>query len=316
MDRIRIGIIGVKGIGSVYMNVVRAISDARLVAVTGPQDAYPRVSERDVRFFDDALEMLEETRLDAVIITRQHGEELVKEALERKIPVLKEPPLAYPVEVAENLVEVARENKVTLMVSTPRRYTTMFQHAKRIIDENVVGGVLMARGCGIVDSTRFRVEGDFDPLVSTVYGMLDLYLWFFGKPLKIYSSCIGEQGLLSGCKKGLFNLHFQNDVIGSLVFGYSAGMQEENIVVYFEKGTMLASWNELHVQNSAGSIITRELKIGRYFQDALRLQVERFIRIVQTRNRGERDLKEALNMVKILDLALKSCREGREVAIP
>jgi predicted dehydrogenase len=111
MARMRVGLIGLGVMGRNHLRVLTTLPDAEIVAISDPVD-----SARDAALavapsatpYADAAELLNHPGLQAAIIaapTRFHAA-LVIRAIERKIPILVEKPLAA--DSAEALDLVAR----------------------------------------------------------------------------------------------------------------------------------------------------------------------------------------------------------------
>src|SRR5260221_1882234 len=97
--------------------------------------------------YTDYHEMFKRDDLKAVIIAtlnNVHRNQAVA-AAKAGLHVIVEKPLAVTNKDAWEIVRACRENHVKLMVGCDRRFWTHNQWAKQLIDDGVIGNVLMAR---------------------------------------------------------------------------------------------------------------------------------------------------------------------------
>lgn len=140
-------------------------------------------------------EMLDEcSDLDAVIIATPnnvHRNQAVA-AAKAGVHVVVEKPLAPTNKEAWEIVEACRDNEVKLMVGCDRRFWTHNQWAKELIEEGVIGQVLMARASlhehwylyqNHVAKTDFRLRAEVSggaALSDTGAHAIDLLTWLVG----------------------------------------------------------------------------------------------------------------------------------------
>lgn len=151
------------------------------------------------RWYTDYRKMLKESDdLDAVIVATPnnlHRNQAVA-AANAGLHVVVEKPLAVTNREAWDIVEACRRNKVKLMVGCDRRFWTHNQWAKQLIDQGVIGRVLMARSSmhehwklyqGSVALTDFRLRCDVAggaALPDTGAHAIDLLTWLVGSKVK------------------------------------------------------------------------------------------------------------------------------------
>ena len=100
------------------------------------------------QWFTDYHEMLDRSDgLRAVIIAtpnNMHRNQAIA-AAKRGLHVVVEKPLAITSREAWDIVNACREYKVKLMVGCDRRFWTQNQWAKKLVEDGVIGDVLMSR---------------------------------------------------------------------------------------------------------------------------------------------------------------------------
>ena len=136
--------------------------------------------------------------LDAVIIATPnvyHRNQAIA-AAKAGVHVVVEKPMAVTNKEAWDIVRACQENKVKLMVGCDRRFWTHNQWAKQLVDDGVIGRVLMARASlhehwylyqNHVAKTDFRLRADVAggaALPDTGAHAIDLLTWLVGSKVK------------------------------------------------------------------------------------------------------------------------------------
>jgi len=138
MDKVRIGFVGVGGMGQcAHLRNYLTIQDCEVVALTElrPKLAATVAQRYGVRgVYSSDREMLKNERLDAIVAIQQykaHGQ-LLPRLLQSRLPVLIEKPLAHSLEAGEKIVSSLRGNK--LYVGYHKRSDPATLWAKRQMD--------------------------------------------------------------------------------------------------------------------------------------------------------------------------------------
>lgn len=145
-------------------------------------------------WYTDHREMFRTCKLDAVIIASPnnvHRNQAIA-AAKAGVHVIVEKPLAVTNTEAWDIVRACRQHKVKLMVGCDRRFWTHNQWAKQLVEEGVIGRVLMARASlhehwhlyqNHVAATDFRLRADVAggaALPDTGAHAIDLLTWLVG----------------------------------------------------------------------------------------------------------------------------------------
>ena len=197
---------GVIGCGSIahiaHFPSIAKTEGAKLIACCDVSEEQARKAadqwEAD-HWFTDHLDMLDNCDgLDAVIIAspnNAHRNQAVA-AAKRGIHVVVEKPLAITNQEAWEIVEACRENKVKLMVGCDRRFWTHNQWAKQLVEDGVIGNVLMSRASlhehwhnyqNHVAHTDFRLNCEVAggaAISDTGAHAIDLLTWLNGQKVK------------------------------------------------------------------------------------------------------------------------------------
>src|SRR5437763_1129193 len=114
MPVVRIGVIGVGGMGSGHCANMEQVAEARLTAVCDiSRSALEAATEKHgVPGFPDSNSLLESGLVDAVIIATPHyfHPPMAIEAFKRGIHVLSEKPIAVTVSAADSMIQAAEES--------------------------------------------------------------------------------------------------------------------------------------------------------------------------------------------------------------
>ena len=148
---LRLGVIGCTSRGSLADNAHKPDDGVRIVAGA---DIYPDARELFLKryeekfqwkpnVYEDYKEMIEKENLDGVFVTAPDflHEEMGVFALEHKVPVYMEKPLAITLAGADRILEAAYRNRTKLVVGHNMRYMDFTRKMKQLIDAGEIGEV-------------------------------------------------------------------------------------------------------------------------------------------------------------------------------
>lgn len=203
MDQVRIGIIGLGGMGSAHVNNINSLDICRLTAVCdlNPEKLKnPNVGD-DVRRFTDCDEFFAYGEFDAVMIAVPHYQhvELAIRAMDEGKHVLVEKPISVQKKTALELVEAVKKHP-ELKVGAMFNQRTLPAHIK--IKQLLTSGELgKIRRVNWIITNWFRTQAYYDSgdwratwrgegggvLLNQCPHQLDLMQWFFGMPERVTS---------------------------------------------------------------------------------------------------------------------------------
>ena len=203
MDQVRIGLIGVGGMGSAHVNNINSLSNCRLTAVCDWKEERLKNSniKDDVRKFTNDDEFFAYGEFDAVMIAVPHYQhvELAIRAMEAGKHVLVEKPVSVQKKMALELVEAVKKHP-ELKVGAMFNQRTLPAHVK--IKQLLTSGELgKIRRINWIITNWFRTQAYYDSgdwratwrgegggvLLNQCPHQLDLMQWFFGMPERITS---------------------------------------------------------------------------------------------------------------------------------
>ncbi len=147
MKKVKIGVIGAGWWATTaHIPAVKSHPDAELVAVQSRERGTARKIARDfgVKYCCTSVEeLLSVKQLDAVIIAStpnvHHAQ--ARAALERGLHVLIEKPMTFTADEARELVELAAQKKLHLLISCPWHFTPHGIEARRLIQSGALGQI-------------------------------------------------------------------------------------------------------------------------------------------------------------------------------
>ncbi|MDW8206934.1 MAG: Gfo/Idh/MocA family oxidoreductase [Chloroherpetonaceae bacterium] len=199
MDRVRMGVIGVGGMGSGHCNMMGKIPEVVLTAVCDVDaPTLQAVSERHgVPGFDRHEALLDSGLVDAVLIATPHyfHAPIALDAFRRGIHVLSEKPLAVTVSAADQMVAAARESGRVFGVMFQMRAEPASVAARRIVEEGRLGEIYRTqlvmgwyRSQAYYDSGGWRATWSGEGggvLINQAPHALDLFTWLGGLPCRV-----------------------------------------------------------------------------------------------------------------------------------
>lgn len=204
---VNLGIIGVRGWGDVHLRDAKIVSQARMLAVCDADESAARASAGKYgipHVFTDYHQMLELDDLDAVIIAAPHylHHPMALAALRAGKHVLCEKPFTTSARHADELVLVAQSAGVTLACDYNLRLTCGVRGLRQLVSDGALGEVyyaktrLMARWTNFMfsEQTNWRVSKEKAGggiLIGRGCHMMDAMLYILGHPpvRSVFASC-------------------------------------------------------------------------------------------------------------------------------
>ncbi len=233
--------VGLAGLGSMGRNHLRHLSTRESCVLAAIADPDPQllddaVTKTGAAGFADALAMIADAALDAVVIaapTTAHAS-VALAAIERGLPVLVEKPLAATVAEGIAIVDAARARGVPLQVG----------HVERFNPAVLELGRRLAKGwVGTLYSITSRRAGPFPARIRDVGVTIDLAThdadilsWIAGeRPTRVYAET--AQRLHASNEDLLFGLlHFPSGTTGMLDVNWLTPAKRRQLTVVGESG--------------------------------------------------------------------------------
>ena len=203
-----IAILGCGGVSYVHSQSYLSRSDVTIRAVVDIQyDRAEKLAEtHNAKAYTSVEEMLANEKIDMVDIclpTYLHEEMAIK-ALNRKINVLCEKPMALTAQGAKNMANTAKNNGVFLMIAHVIRFWPEYVYLKKIYDEKPYGELLQVNFSRLGTFPDWSFENWMLDFNESGGAQLDLHIhdadfiyYMLGKPKAVSSISREEAGIIS-----------------------------------------------------------------------------------------------------------------------
>ncbi|KAA5827991.1 Gfo/Idh/MocA family oxidoreductase [Algibacter amylolyticus] len=193
---INFAIIGSGNIANTYAKAINNINNARVVAVVSKR-LKTLADYSDIPSFYTLNDI--DLDFDAVVVctpNKFHHVGAIDAATLGK-HVLCEKPIDITLESIDKMISVCKTNHVKLAVAYQRRFSSDNPIIKQLIDSDQLGQIFSVdlavknyRDDNYYNSSAYRGTYDIDgggPFIQQASHYIDLYYWYFGKPLKLVS---------------------------------------------------------------------------------------------------------------------------------
>jgi len=201
--QVRLGVIGVGGMGTAHCTHMPKVPDGRLVAVcdTAPAAAAKAAAAFQVPAFASHRELIRARLCDAVIIATPHPArpDIAVDCMRAGLHVLSEKPLSERIQSAERMVKTAAARGVALAVMFQRRTEPPFAKALELVR----GGALGTLWRATLISPEYRTQAYYDSgtwratwngegggvMMNQAPHVLDLFIQLGGMPSEVVGRC-------------------------------------------------------------------------------------------------------------------------------
>lgn len=240
----RIAVIGVGAMGRNHARVCSEIPEADLVAVVDENHELAKTAGRlhGAKAFADYLKMLDAEKPEAVIVAvpTQAHHEIVTDLLKAGCNVLVEKPIAATLEEAQDIVSLAGEKDLVLMVGHIERYNPAVTELKRRLDGGELGRLFQihARRLGPFPA-RIR---DVGVVVDLATHDLDIMRYLTGSEvIRVYAEANRE---IHTSNEDLFTgmARFADGTLGLLEINWLTPTKIRELYVTGERGMFRADY--------------------------------------------------------------------------
>jgi len=301
---------------------VAIVADQKLERLAALKKVYPAV-----RTTTDANEVTEAKDIDAVIIATpvQTHYSLARAALLSGKHVLVEKPLADSLKGAEELVELAEKKKLVLMVDHTYIYTGAVETMKKVVGSGEIGKMQS------FSSMRFNL-GLFQSDVNVLWDLaphdLSILLYLTGRMPKLVNA-VGVSHTGNNIENiAYLTLRYDDGMIAHIGVSWVSPVKIRQILISGDKRMIVFDDTEaiekVKIYESGYTVRTDEDKRRLYMdyrsgdihipnvgnKEALQGVVEDFIKAVASRSSPRSNAKFGLDVVRILDAAERSLKQG------
>lgn len=333
-DSVRLGQIGVGRWGRNLLRNLAALPAADVAAVCDPSD--PALAEAarlvpDARATRNADAVLGDDAIEAVVIATEtplHFETAEAALLAGK-HVFVEKPLAQTVEQAERLVALADERGRTLMVGHLLRYHPAFRHVEELAEAGALGDLRYLYSVRVNLGVVRQQENAFDSLAPHDLAVARALLGeatavtaqgraFLQEGVEdvVFATVEYAGGALAHIHASWLDPHKvrRTTLVGSQKMAVVDDMEPAEKLRVYDKGVDTVEGSA----DMAGALTVRTGEIAVPFlppAEPLRLEMEEFLAAIRQHRPARTDGLDGLEVVRVLEAARVSLREGRRVEI-
>lgn len=199
MQKVRLGVIGLGGMGQAHMNKIKEIPEAELTAVSDVDSEITKKISQEYKVpgFTDYEKLLESDLIDAVLIATPHyfHPEIGIKAMKKGIHCLSEKPIAVSVAAADKFLQAAKESGVVFAVMYQQRTLSEIRLARKLIRSGRLGKI----GRTSMIEPNYRTQAYYDSgswratwkgegggvLINQAPHGIDLFLLLGGLPARV-----------------------------------------------------------------------------------------------------------------------------------
>ena len=144
-DKVRVGVVGVGGMGAGHCNCCKEVAEVALSAVCDIDEA--RAREMGQKFgvphFTKHRDLIKSGLVDAVTIATPHyfHPPIAIDAFKAGLHVLSEKPIAVQVSQAQRMIDAARKSGKAFAVMFQQRTTPEIRAARKLVEDGVLGEI-------------------------------------------------------------------------------------------------------------------------------------------------------------------------------
>lgn len=326
---LRIGLAGLGSMGRNHLRILAGRPDVRLAAVADPvaEALAWATSASGAQGFAEPLAMIAEAELDALVIaapTTAHVP-LALAAIERRMAVLVEKPLAATVEDGMAVVAAARSGGVPVQVGHVERFNPAVLELGRLVGEGWLSAIyaIASRRAGPFPE-RIR---DVGVTVDLATHDVDILSWIAGeRPSRVYAET--AQRIHAEHEDLLFGLlHFPSGATGMLDVNWLTPAKRRQLVVVGEEGMFELDYLTQRLTFTKATDTTNPRLIGGYaptFEgevaelpvasvEPLAAELDAFLGIVRDGGRPIVDAEDGLWAVAVAISLLESAAGGNAI---
>lgn len=137
MEKTRTAVIGVGYLGRFHAQKYAALEDAELVAVVDPntEAAANVAAECNTQALSNYHDLIGKVDAVSIVVPTQLHYQVAKDFLENGVHVLLEKPITVTVEEADELIDIAKRNKLVLQVGHLERFNSAVLALEGVLDE-------------------------------------------------------------------------------------------------------------------------------------------------------------------------------------
>lgn len=337
MQKIKVALIGYGYWGPNIARILSELEDCELrycadlndENLTKFSNKYPKVATSN-----NYQCILEDEEVDAVLIatpTKTHYQ-VAKDCLNAKKHVFVEKPMTYLADQSRELIDIAKENNLKLMVGHVFLFNPAVRKIKEIIDSGEIGSI---RHLNFQRRNLGPIRSDVNAMWDLAPHDISMLLYFLSdmKPLTVQAA--GSSFLRPGVQDVVFmNIRFPNNIIANFVLSWLDPIKIRDVTVVGDKKMIFFDdvnpMKKLKIFDQNADIIKKTqdvpykrweviLRSGKAHtpeieqKEPLKEEILHFIEYIKKNQQPFSDGENGLRVVEILESAQKSLENNSQL---
>ena len=321
--RLSVALIGAGGnMRNAHVPRIAADGAISITAVADPVESHARLlmdrAGRDIPHYLNWRTMLKDVEADAVLISTPHRDHYVqaKACLDSGRHVLVEKPLVVRPNHAKQLLALAAEQRLALVVAYQRHWMPHFAYARELLQRGAIGeirGVVAYVTQNWLGVGGWRLDPDLaggGMFMDTGSHLVASTLWVTGLQPHRVSASFDNGGRAVDINGGAI-VRFANGAIGTLTTTGDASRHDERLAVSGGEGSLVLHLHQWRVRSMLLNDEPVDLpkRIQPSTPDAA------FFRWIRNGLRGYEPQDFALQVARLTEAAYRSAEENRPVRV-
>lgn len=269
MGKVKIGVVGVGGIGQLHCRNIKSLEEVELACVCDVNEqTVKKVGEEfKVKYFSDYKKLIKSGLCDAVLVATPHWfhPEVCVFAFENNLHVLCEKPMAVTVSGAYRMLEAAKKSKKVFSLMYQQRISPAIQKAIEIVKSGILGEIQRTL---FVDTVFYRTQAYYDSatwratwkgegggvLMNQAPHGIDIFLSLGGLPKKVEARTRTKLHKIEVEDEVSAFLEYENGAWGYYYTGTCEAGGGSHLELIGDKGKLILKGEELKLYKFKPSI--------------------------------------------------------------
>jgi len=237
---VRVGVIGVGNMGKMHCRVFSELGESQLVAVCDTNEILAKsVAEKyNAKYYTSVRDMISGEDIDAVTVAVQtkYHYDISKEVISYGKPLLIEKPITDSVEDARELIKLAEQKNVKLMIGHIERFNPVIQFLKNLIQQKTFGKTL------IISTKRVGPSGGInygDITIDLAIHDIDIIRFLTGEEIeKVYCDKTKTNKDSGFIDNAFATLKLSNGTLGVIETNWITQKKVRKMTITTEKATI------------------------------------------------------------------------------
>ncbi|MBU4347185.1 Gfo/Idh/MocA family oxidoreductase [Patescibacteria group bacterium] len=275
-----------------HLPALKNIQNIDLVAVCDKDkdklSAFKKENKK-IAVYNNIEKMLKKHQLDFAIVVLPHNEHynVTKKLISNKIHILKEKPFAVNLKEGVEIMKLAQKNKIQIMTTLQRRYNPIYTTFFQLIDKIGTPFYIDIRYHFYVNNPHegwrgIRQQAGGGCLIDMGYHMIDLLVWYFGLPEKVFAefSCNAVCNVKYDAEDTISILFkYIKCLWGTMLISRVVPPKEEYFYIYGTHGIIKIKRGLIERLNSKGDVL-ESLTRQSSWPSAATDQIEYFLKVI------------------------------------